>query len=73
MDALKNIGLAAIFVGCVIWAAVAPGMQALIPLIIAIAAGIGDHAVQPRALGRQAAGRYADGFGPGRLRINRTD
>lgn len=41
MDALKNIGLAAIFVGCVIWAAVAPGMQALIPLIIAIAAGIG--------------------------------
>lgn len=41
MKTLSNIGLAAIFVGCVIWAAVAPGMQALIPLIIAIAAGIG--------------------------------
>lgn len=40
MDALKNIGLTAIFIGCVIWAAVAPGMQALIPLIIAIAAAI---------------------------------
>lgn len=41
MDALKNICLAGIFVGCIIWAAVAPGMQALIPTIIAIAAGIG--------------------------------
>lgn len=40
MDAFKNIGLTAIFIGCVIWAAVAPGMQALIPLIIAIAAAI---------------------------------
>lgn len=40
MKTLSNIGLAAIFVGCVIWAAVAPGMQALIPLIIAIAAAI---------------------------------
>lgn len=41
MDALINILLSAAFVGCVIWAAVAPGMQALIPTIIAIAAGIG--------------------------------
>ena len=41
MDALINFFLTAAFVGCVIWAAVAPGMQALIPLIIAIAAGIG--------------------------------
>lgn len=40
MDALKNIGLVAVLIGCVIWAAVAPGMQALIPLIIAIAAAI---------------------------------
>ena len=38
--ALLNIGLAALFVGCVIWASVAPGMQALIPTIIAIAAAI---------------------------------
>lgn len=41
MKRLVNFLLAAAFVGCVIWAAVAPGMQALIPLIIAIAAGIG--------------------------------
>ena len=41
MKHLANFLLAAAFVGCVIWAAVAPGMQALIPLIIAIAAGIG--------------------------------
>lgn len=41
MKHLANFFLAAAFVGCVIWAAVAPGMQALIPLIIAIAAGIG--------------------------------
>lgn len=41
MKRLANFLLAAAFVGCVIWAAVAPGMQALIPLIIAIAAGIG--------------------------------
>ena len=41
MDALINILLVAAFVGSLIWAAVAPGMQALIPLIIAIAAGIG--------------------------------
>ena len=41
MKHLANFLLSAAFVGCVIWAAVAPGMQALIPLIIAIAAGIG--------------------------------
>lgn len=41
MDALINILLSAAFVGCVIWAAAAPGMQALIPTFIAIAAGIG--------------------------------
>lgn len=41
MDAHINILLSAAFFGCVIWAAVAPGMQALIPTIIAIAAGIG--------------------------------
>ena len=40
MKTLSNIGLAAIFVGCVIWAAVAPGMQALIPTILAIASAI---------------------------------
>lgn len=40
MDALINIGLVAIFIGCLIWAAVAPGMQALIPVFIAQAAAI---------------------------------
>lgn len=40
MKKFVNTGLAAIFVGCLIWAAVAPGMQALIPMIIAIASGI---------------------------------
>ena len=40
MDALINIILAAAFVGCIIWAAVAPGMQALIPTFLGIAAGI---------------------------------
>ena len=41
MKRLANFLLAAAFVGCVIWAAVAPGMQALIPTVIAIASGIG--------------------------------
>lgn len=41
MKHLVNFFLAAAFVGCVIWAAAAPGMQALIPTFIAIAAGIG--------------------------------
>lgn len=40
MKTLANIGLVAILIGCLIWGAVAPGMQALIPLIIAIAAAI---------------------------------
>lgn len=41
MDALKKLGLAAIFIGSVIWAAVAPGMQALIPFFLAIVSGLG--------------------------------
>ena len=41
MKHLVNFFLAAAFVGCVIWAAAAPGMQAIIPTFIAIAAGIG--------------------------------
>lgn len=41
MKRLVNFLLSAAFVGCVIWAAVAPGMQALIPTILAIASGIG--------------------------------
>jgi hypothetical protein len=40
MDALIDIALVAIFVGSLIWAAVAPGMQALIPTILAIASAI---------------------------------
>lgn len=40
MRKIVNILLAAAFVGCVCWAAVAPGMQALIPTFIAICAGI---------------------------------
>ncbi len=40
MDALINISLVAIFLGCLVWAAVAPGMQAIIPLIIAQAAAL---------------------------------
>lgn len=40
MDALKNTLLAAAFVGSLIWAAVAPGMQALIPTLTAIASAI---------------------------------
>ena len=40
MDALKNIGLLAVLVGSLVWAAVAPGMQALIPAILAIASAI---------------------------------
>lgn len=39
MRKLINILLAAALVGCVIWAAVAPKMQAIIPLILAIIAG----------------------------------
>ena len=38
---LKNIALSGLFIGCLVWAAVAPAMQALIPTIIAIASGIG--------------------------------
>ncbi len=41
MDALINIALVVIFVGAVIWAAVAPGMQALIPTFLAIASALG--------------------------------
>ena len=40
MKRFVNFLLVAIFIGCVIWAAVAPGMQAIIPLIIAQAAAI---------------------------------
>lgn len=40
MRRLVNLGLVAVLIGCLIWGAVAPGMQALIPLIIAIAAAI---------------------------------
>lgn len=41
MDALINIILSVAFVGCIIWAAAASGMQALIPTFLAVAAGIG--------------------------------
>lgn len=34
-----NILLAAALVGCIVWAAIAPKMQAIIPLILAIIAG----------------------------------
>jgi len=36
MRKLVNILLAAAFVGCLVWAAVAPRMQALIPTILGI-------------------------------------
>lgn len=38
---IKNIGLSALFIGSLVWAAVAPAMQALIPTFLAIASGIG--------------------------------
>ncbi len=34
-----NLALVAALVGCIVWAAIAPGMQALIPLIVAIICG----------------------------------
>ena len=36
---ILNIALVAVLLGCIAWAAVAPRMQALIPTILAIAAG----------------------------------
>ena len=33
---LVNIILAASLVGCIVWAAIAPGMQALVPTILGI-------------------------------------
>ena len=38
---LLNIVLTGLFLACIVWAAVAPGMQALIPTFGAIATGIG--------------------------------
>lgn len=37
----KTVLLALVLVGAIIWAAVAPAMQALIPTFLAIAAGLG--------------------------------
>ena len=39
MRKIVNILLAAAIVGCIVWAAVAPRMQALIPTIIGIIIG----------------------------------
>lgn len=38
---ILNIVLTGLFLACIVWAAVAPGMQALIPTFGAIATGIG--------------------------------